>query len=323
MKPADIAVTVAGVPFANPIILSSGILSSSRNGLLRAQKRGVGGVITKSATSEPCLGNPRPVTVMGPGYVINADGIRNQGYRAMAADIREAKQEGLRIPVIASIAGASIEQFQAMAAEFEKQGADAVELNFVCPNRGKMVGGGAEECLGRYWSDSAERSYAVVRATKEAVTIPVWVKYPFETVYRDRRVPLKIEEAGADVHTVMTTMPRAMAIDLETGRPVLGNPRGAGAIGGSVMKPLGIHCVSELTRVVRSPVVATGGAFSGLDIIEYLMVGAQAVEVLTAIMHKVSVDGMIAEIEDYMFVRGYGSLSDFRGRTLGFLPALE
>jgi dihydroorotate dehydrogenase (NAD+) catalytic subunit len=322
MKAPNIGVNIAGIQFDIPIILSSGILSSSKAGLLRAEKLGVGGVITKSATLEACEGNPRPWTVMGRGYVINADGIRNQGYRAMAADICEAKQSGLRIPVIASIAGSSLEEFARMAVEFEKKGADAIELNFVCPNRGKMVGITADECLGRYWSDSAERSYAAVEATKEAVKIPVWAKYPFETVYRDHQIALKIEEAGADAHTVMTTMPRAMAVNLETGKPILGNPRGAGAVGGSVMKPLGIHCVSELARVIHSPVIGTGGVFSGLDVIEYIMVGAQAVEVLTAIMQKVSVTGMVAEIRDYMSTRGYNSLSDFRGRTLGFLSPL-
>ncbi len=318
----DISINIAGIKFLNPIILASGPLSSSKAGLLRAQKMGVGGVVTKSATITPCAGNPHPRTVLGKGYLINADGICNQGYKAMANDIKEAKRNGLSIPIVASVAGASLEEFAEMSLEFERKGADTIELNFVCPNRGQMVGKTGDETLGRYWSDTPERSYKAIKAVKDVVKIPVWAKFPFDIVYREPRIILKMEEAGVDAAVVTTTIPRAMAINLETGKPVLGNPRGSGAVGGYIMKPLGINCVSEVSRIVRTPVIATGGVFSGLDIIEYAMVGAQAVEVLTAIMLKIAVLDMIAEIENFMSLHGYDNFQAFRGKALNYLPPI-
>jgi dihydroorotate dehydrogenase (NAD+) catalytic subunit len=183
-----------------------------------------------------------------------------------------------------------------------------------------MVGSRNDETLGRYWSETPERGYAAVRAVKDVVGIPVWAKFPFETVYRDQNIVLKMEEAGADAAVVMTTMPRAMAINIRTGRPLLGNPKGAGAVGGPTMKPLGIHCVSEVSRILRIPVIATGGVFSGLDVVEYAMVGACGIEVLTAVMKKRAVQAMLAELRSFMSKNKYDSYQAFRGKALGFLP---
>jgi dihydroorotate dehydrogenase (NAD+) catalytic subunit len=318
----DISINIAGIHFTNPIILASGPLSNSKDALLRAGVMGFGGIVTKSATMAPSSGNPQPHLVIRKGYVINADGIHNQGYKAMAKDILDAKNHGLHVSVIASVAGASLEDFIVMSKEFERKKADGIELNFVCPNRGVLVGKAQEESLGRYWVETAERSYPVIKAVKKAVKIPVWAKIPFETVYKDHEILRKMEQAGVDAVTVTTSMPKAMAINLETRKPLLGNPRGAGAVGGLAMKPLGVYCVSELSRIVKIPVIASGGVFSGLDVIEYFMVGAQAVAVLTAILQKYPVVTMLKEIEDFLSQNGYNSLNDIRGKTLKFLPAV-
>ena len=216
-----------------------------------------------------------------------------------------------------------IEEFAEMSTEFEGRGADAIELNFVCPNRGSLVGKPVDETLGRYWSDTPERSYTVIRAIKDIMGIPVWAKFPFEIVSRDPRIVKKMEEAGVDAVVATASVPRAMAINLETGRPILGNPRGSGAVGGRIMKPLGISCVSELSRLLKTDVIGSGGVFNGLDVIEYIMAGARGVEVLTAIMQRVSVQDMLKGIKDFMSQNGYSSLEDFRGKTLEFLPPLS
>lgn len=319
----DISINVAGIGFVNPIILASGPLSDSRAGLLRAEKMGVGGVITKSATLTPSEGNPHPRLAFGKDYIIVADGLRNKGYKAMANDIKDAKQNGMSIPVIASVAGASLEEFAEMSAEFELKGADAIELNLACPNRGSMVGEPKDETMGRYWSETPERSFRVVRAVKDVVSIPVWAKFPFEIVYRDLKIIQRMEEAGVDAAVVTVSIPNAMAINLETGKPVLGNPRGTGTLGGRMMKSLGIKCISELSRIIVTPVIATGGVFSGLDVLEYTMVGAHGVEVLTAVMQKVAVLDMLAEIQDFMSHNGYDNFQALRGKTLEFLPRVS
>ncbi len=319
----DISINIAGVNFSNPIILASGSLSSSVDALLKAGEMGFGGIVTKSSTIVPSPGNTPPRLVVRDGYVISGDGIRNQGYKSMANDIMTIKNGGFKVPIIASVAGASLEEFVEMSGEFERKKADGIELNFVCPNRGVLVGKAKEESLGRYWVETPERSYPIIKAVKNTVKIPVWAKFPFETVYKDHEILRKMEQAGVDAVVVTTSMPKALAINLETGKPVLGNPKGAGAVSGYIMKPLGIHCVSELSRVVKIPVIASGGVFSGLDVIEYCMVGAQAVAVLTAIMHKVTVSKMLKEIENFLFEKGYNNLADIRGKSLKFLPPVS
>jgi len=160
----------------------------------------------------------------------------------------------------------------------------------------------------------------VVKAVKDAVEIPVWAKFPSLPVLNNPEIALKMEEAGADAVVPFPGAFAGMVIDLKTGRPVLGNPEGTGSITGQAIKPAGIKCVSELSRILRTPVIATGGVSFGLDVIEYAMVGAQGVEVLTAIMQRTKVLDMIAEIEKFMSDKGYDSFQHFRGKALEFLP---
>ncbi len=318
----DVTVKVGGIVFANPIILASGPMSSTRNGLEKAVDMGFGGIVTKSSTITPSPGNPHPHMVIRQGYVIGADGLHNNGYIMTGKDIKEIKQKGAAVPIIASVAGTSESEFITMAREFESCGAAGIELNFVCPNRGKLVGRTQEETIGRYWSECTGRCPSVIKGVKKAVKIPVWAKIPFETVYKDHRIFQEMEDCGIDAIVITTTMPRAMALNLDTGKPLLGNPRGAGAVGGFIMKPLGISCVAEISRIVKIPVIASGGVFSGLDIAEYIMAGAQAIAGLTAFLQKATVSKMINELSDFMSQHNYSSLQEFRGITHRYLPEI-
>jgi len=316
----DLSVSITGMEFRNPLILGSGPLSASAAGLLRADKTGFGGVVTKSVTITPSEGNPHPRWAFSPWYLVSADGLPNKGYKAMAADIKAAKETGIAIPVIASVAGASPEEFAEMSVELAEKGADAIELNLVCPHRGRLVGRPQDEPLGRYWAQSPERAFAVVKTVKEAVKIPVWAKFPSLPVLNNPEIALKMEEAGVDAVVPCPGAFAGMVIDIETGKPVIGNWEHTGTLTGHAIKPVGIKFVSEMARILQTPVIGTGGVASGSDVIEYAMVGAQAVEVVTAIMEKTGAVDLIAEIESFMSNKGYNSFNDFRGKALEFLP---
>ena len=150
--------------------------------------------------------------------------------------------------------------------------------------------------------------------------IPVWAKFPSLPVLDNPEIALKMEEAGVNAVVPTPGAFPAMVIDLETGRPVLGNLEGTGTMTGHAIKPVGIKFVSEMSKILRVPVIGTGGVSSGLDVIEYAMVGAQAVEVLTAIMQRTKVLDLIAEIEKFMSDKRHDSFQDFRGKALEFLP---
>jgi dihydroorotate dehydrogenase (NAD+) catalytic subunit len=316
----DLSVHMSGLDFKNPVILASGPLSASKAGLLKAEKDGFGGVVTKSVTRIPNEGNLKPRWSFSPWYLISADGLPNRGYKAMAEDILKSKEEGITIPVIASIAGTSPEEFVEMAGELAEKGADAVELNLVCPHRGSLVGRSKDETIGRYWSRTPERGYQVVKAVKDAVRIPVWAKFPSLPVLDNMEIVKKMAEAGIDAVVPTPGAFAAMAINLDSGKPILGNVEHSGSLTGHAIKPVGIKFVSEISRVLPTPVVGTGGVYSGLDIIEYVMVGASALEIMTAILQKIKVRDLISQMERFMSEKGYESLGDFRGKSLKFLP---
>jgi len=313
-------VSISGINFKNPIILGSGPLSASKKGLLDAEKKGFGGVVTKSTTVTPNEGNPKPRWSFSPWYLISADGLPNKGYKAMAKDIQQAKEAGIGIPVIASIAGTSPQEFAEMAGEMAEKGADAVELNLVCPHRGSIVGRPKDEPLGRYWSQTPERGFQVVREVKDAVKVPVWAKFPYLPVLENPEIAKKMEKAGIDAVVPTPGAFAGMAIDLETERPVLGNIERTGTLTGHAIKPVGIKFVSEMARILQTPVIGTGGVYSGLDVIEYTMVGAYAVEVVTAILQKVKVFDLIKEMEKFLSDKGCESIQEFRGNALKLLP---
>ena len=316
----DLSINITGIKFKSPIILASGPLSAAKAGLLRADKTGFSGVVTKTVTITPEEGNPTPRWAFATGYLVSADGLPNKGYKAMAKDIKEAKQAGIGIPIIGSVSGTSPEEFAEMSVALAEGGADAIELNLSCPHRGTLVGRPKQEPLGRYWSQTPERSFNVVKAVKDAVKVPVWAKFPVMPVLDNPEIALKIEAAGADAAVPAPVGFPGMVIDLETGRPVLGNREGSGTITGHATKPTGIKFVSEMARVLRIPVMGTGGVISGLDVIEYAMVGAQAVQVLTSIMQETKAFDLIAEIERFMSDKGYDRFQDFIGKSLEFLP---
>jgi len=319
----DLTVPFSGLEFRNPIILASGPLSSAIKGLLNAEKNGFGGVVTKTSTVAPNEGNPKPRWSFSPYYLLSADGLPNKGYKAMAEDILKAKDAGLSIPVIASIAGTSPAEYADMAKEMEKKGSDAIELNLCCPHRGSIVGKPKDEPLGRYWSQAPGRAYEVVKAVKDAVKIPVWAKFPSVPVLDNPEIALNMEDAGADAVVPTPGAFPGMTINLRTGKPVIGNLEHTGTLTGHAIKPVGIKFVSEMSRYLKTPVVGTGGVFSGLDIIEYAMVGAVAVEVLTSILQKVKVPDILQEMEQFLTDNGYDSLQDIRGKSLEYLPKRE
>lgn len=316
----DLSIELCGIQFRNPILLASGPLSAAKGGLLRADQSGFGGVVAKSVTLTPSEGNPRPRWAFGSGYLVSADGLPNKGYQAMAEDIKAAKDSGIRIPVIASIAGASPREFAQMSVAMERAGADGIELNLVCAHRGTLVGRPIDEPLGRYWSETPERSFTVIRAVKDAVKIPVWAKFPSLPILANTEIVFKMEEAGVDAVVPFPGGLAGMVIDLDTARPVLGNPEGSGTITGPAIKPAGIKCVSELSRILRVPIVGTGGVSSGEDVAEYAMAGAQAVQVLTAMMQKTKASDLVNGLEKFMSAKGYESFQTLVGKALAPLP---
>ncbi len=262
----SLAVHAGGLDLFNPVLLAAGILGTTGASLKRAALAGAGAVVTKSVGSVPREGHHNPTIVQVECGLLNAMGLPNPSYKEFQEEIDFAKIGG--VPVVASIFGGSAEEFAGIARILQP---DAFELNLSCPHAEKY---GSE--LGRY-PDLVE---SVTGAVKAAANAPVWVKLTPNTA-DIVELGLAAQRGGADAVVAINTL-KAMAIDIETGYPILGNR--FGGLSGQAIKPVAIRCVYDLSSSLEIPVIGVGGVSSWEDAVEMIMAGAFAVEVGTGLL---------------------------------------
>lgn len=265
---------VAGLRLRNPTMLAAGILGMTSASLREVMDSGVGAVVTKSVGLVSREGYPNPTVVQVSCGLLNAMGLPNPGIDVFREEIREVKQGGVGVPLIVSVFGFSASEFVRVARVAVRAGADALELNVSCPH---IEEAGAE--IGRNPRLVAE----VVREVKNSVRVPVFVKLT-PNVGDIVEVARAAVKAGADGLTAVNTL-RAMAIDVETMRPVLANR--VGGLSGPAVKPVAVRCVYEIYREFSDvPIVGCGGITSWQDAVEFMLAGASAVQVGTAVALK-------------------------------------
>ena len=276
------SVEFTGIELKDPVLLASGILGSTGASLNRAFRAGAGGVVTKSIGSRQREGHPGPNVFVDDSeeYALNAVGLSNPS-EAFTDEVE--KVDG---PTVVSVFGGTAEEFADVARTFEPY-ADAFELNVSCPHaEGYGVDIGAVPELTR----------GVTEAVVGAVDVPIWVKLT-PNVADITAIGEAAQEGGASAVVATNTL-SAMAVDVESGRPILGNVHGG--MSGSALKPVAVRCVYDLYDALDVPVVGVGGVSSAEDAVEYMLAGASAVEVGTAVWEGIDVLGEIAEgIEDY------------------------
>jgi len=291
-------VSIGKLHFKNPLILASGILDESGETMLRIAESGAGGIVTKSIGKEPREGYENPVVYELPCGLLNAMGLPNPGIENYEDEIKIAKRGG--VPIIGSIFGSNAEEFSYLAKKMESYGADAVELNLSCPHaRGYGMEVGTD----------LELVEEIINAVKGEVKIPVWAKLTPNT---SNIVEIAKAAEKADALVLINTL-RAMAIDIDAKRPVLKNV--FGGLSGKAIKPIGVRAVYEVYREVEKPIIGVGGIENGRDALEYLMAGASAVEIGTALYTRgIGVFKDIArEMEEWMKENGYSNISELVG----------
>jgi len=266
-----LATEIAGLKLANPTMLAAGILGLTGSSLKSVVEAGAGAVVTKSLGLKPREGYPNPTVVQVDCGLLNAMGLPNPGVHHFGEEIREVKETG--VPVIVSIYGFSSEEFAKVAEVAVEVGADALELNVSCPHvkeTGTEIG------------SNAELVAEVVKKVKNKVDKPVFVKLT-PNVANIGEVAKAAVEAGADAITAINTV-RAMAIEIETTRPLLANK--IGGLAGPAIKPIAVRCVYEIYREVDVPVIGCGGITDWRDAVEFMLAGASAVQIGTAVAFK-------------------------------------
>ena len=282
-----LATEIAGLKLANPTMLASGILGYTGLSLKSVIEAGAGAVVTKSLGLEPRTGYLNPTVVQVDCGLLNAMGLPNPGISHFKEEMKELKTTG--VPIILSIYGYTSEEFTEVAETAVKLGADAIELNVSCPHIKKA---GAEiGCDPLLLTE-------IVKEVKENVDKPVIVKLT-PNVTNIGEIGQAAEKAGADAITAINTI-KAMNIEIETGRPLLANK--FGGLSGPAIKPIAIRCVYDIYSSVEVPVIGCGGISSWQDAIEFILAGASAVQIGTAIaFNGVNVFSSIAKgIDTYL-----------------------
>jgi dihydroorotate dehydrogenase (NAD+) catalytic subunit len=282
-------------------MLASGILGYSTETLVDIVAGGAGAVVTKSIGLKPRKGYPNPTVVQANCGLINAMGLPNPGIDEFAHEIREAKGV-LKVPLIVSVYGYSEGGYAEVAKKAVDAGADAVELNVSCPHvkeTGSEIG------------QNPKTLAKVVRKVKATVSKPVFVKLsPNVTDIAD--VAEVAEEAEADALTVANTV-KAMAIDVETTMPILANK--VGGLSGSAVKPIALRCVYDIYERVKVPIIGCGGVSDWRDAVEFVLAGASAVQIGTAIAAEGSevFKAVSSGIGAYLKNKGFRSVKEIVG----------
>lgn len=261
---------------------------------------GAGAIVTKSIGLKPRKGYPNPTVIELEHGLLNAMGLPNPGIEEFRDEIKNLKQSN--IPIIGSIFGSNSKEFVEIAEKMQSYGADALELNMSCPHaKGYGLEIGSDPKL----------VMEITSKVKESTEIPVFVKIS-PNLMNIVDIAKSAEKGNADGIVAINTV-KAMKIDLELKIPVLANK--IGGYSGKAIKPIGIRCVYEISKNVDIPVIGVGGITTGEDALEYIMAGASALQIGSAIYYR-SVDvfkKICDEIETWTKDQGYKELSELIG----------
>jgi dihydroorotate dehydrogenase (NAD+) catalytic subunit len=298
---AGLEVELFGIKFENPLILASGINDKTPEQWIRAHEEGAGGVVTKSIGIEPRKGYENPTIVELPYGLINAMGLPNPGWEGFLEMVEGYKFD---FPVIVSIFGGTPEEF-AFLAEKLSEVADAFELNLSCPH---AKGYGME--IGQ----KPENVYEVVKAVKDTTDKPVIAKLT-PNIDDITKLGLAAEKAGADAVSAINTL-KAIAIDVYARKPILSNK--VGGYSGLGVKPVALRVVYDLAKTLDIPVIGIGGITTWQDAVEFLLAGASALQIGTAVsLRGWKVFREINEgIERYLEEEGFSSVKGIVGLAL-------
>jgi dihydroorotate dehydrogenase (NAD+) catalytic subunit len=291
--------SVGGVPLANPVLLASGVQGSSIDRVLEALRLGAGGAVTKSIGPRPRQGYAEPTLAKVEAGWVNAVGLSNPGADAFALELGKIK--GRSLPVIASIFGANAPEFGEVAVKLQDGDLAAFELNLSCPH---------VEGVGTEVGHDPELVAEVVTEVKRKTKKPVIVKLSPNTE-RLLEVAGAAVDSGADGLTAVNTL-RAMSIDAESGRPVLSNK--IGGLSGAGLRPVALRCVYELKARYDVPIMGCGGVSTWEHAIQFILAGAEAVQVGAATLEKFAVFNDInLGILSYLEKKGKKNISEIVG----------
>ncbi len=300
-----LALEFCGMRFATPLVLLSGCVGFGEEYTRVAgfTNRAAGAVCLKGTTLEPRLGNAAHRIYETPCGMLNAIGLQNPGARHVVEQILPSLDFS-ETRFIANISGSTVEEYAEVARIFDNSPIDAIEINISCPN---VKAGGVA------FGNDPEMSARVVEAVRAATRKPIITKLsPNQTdIAGNAR---RCIEAGTDAFAAINTL-MGMAIDIESRTPLLGNNQGG--LSGPAIKPVALlrtHQVYQVCRPHGIPIIGQGGITSAEDALEFLIAGASAVGIGTALFYDPGILPKInAGIVDYLQRHGLTEVAQLTG----------
>jgi dihydroorotate dehydrogenase (NAD+) catalytic subunit len=311
---SPLALEFCGLKFASPVVLLSGCVGFGEEytRIEGFSNRDAGAIVLKGTTGKARLGNPAHRVFETPAGMLNAIGLQNPGAEHVVREILP-QLDFTETRFIANVSGSTIEEYVEVTRRFDQSPIDAIEINISCPN---VKEGGV--AFGNYPDMSAQ----VVAACRRVTRKPLITKLsPNQTDIKENA--RRCIEAGTDGLAVINTV-MGMAVDVRTRRPVIGNVQGG--LSGPAIKPIAllkVHQVYEVARPHGVPIIGQGGITSATDALEFLIAGATAVGVGTALFYQPMVCKAINEgIAEYLQTAGIANVTELIG-TLRTAPGTQ
>lgn len=296
-------VKIGKLKMKNPVMVASGTFGEEYGELIDVNA--LGAYVAKTITLEARVGNPPPRVCETTAGMLNSIGLENKGFEYFARE-KAPYLKRLNTAVVVSIAGNSESEFKELAKRVTKLGcADAIEINLSCPNvkHGSHLGLMAQD-------ENATK--AVVRTVKHATTLPVIAKLT-PNITDITKIALAAESAGADALLVANTF-MGMAVDADTKKPRLGNV--VGGLSGPAIKPMVLKMTWETFKKVKIPIIGCGGIANYEDAVEFMLCGAQAIQVGTInFADPEATIKIIAGLKNYMSRHKIKDINDIVGKV--------
>jgi dihydroorotate dehydrogenase (NAD+) catalytic subunit len=297
-KPVNLAVELGPLRLKNPVMVASGTFGYGQEYAELVPPERLGAMVVKGISLEPRSGNPPPRIWETCGGMLNAIGLQNVGLRAFLEE-KLPWLKPLPVPVIVNLFGNTVEEYGKLAAALDGQeGIAGLEINISCPN---------VKAGGMTFGSDPEMVFQVVSAVRSRTNLPVITKLTPNIT--DITVTARAaQDAGTDILSLINTV-AGMAVDAQTRQPRLANV--VGGLSGPAIKPIALRMVWQVVQVSRVPVIGLGGIVSVEDALEFLLVGAKAIQVGTAnfVNPRVTLE-IIGGLEDYLRQRGLADINE-------------
>ncbi|MEK9149785.1 MAG: dihydroorotate dehydrogenase [Candidatus Desantisbacteria bacterium] len=296
-----LSVNIGGLHLKNPVLPASGTFGYGVEYEEMVPLGNLSAIITKGLTLKPKEGNSPPRIVETACGVLNSVGLENIGIERFIKE-KLPKIRKHNIPVIVNIGGETQVEYEELAGILDKEDVEALEVNISCPNVEK---GGA------VFGKDPKIAGSIIEKVRKRFSRTVLAKLP--PADDISKIALACQKEGADAICLINTI-KALAIDIETQKPILGGI--FGGLSGPAIKPVALRMVWEVSSILDIPVIGIGGIFSGSDAIEFILAGAVAVQVGTAnLVDPFSCIKISEGIKEYMTKKGIENIAQLVGKA--------